>query len=245
MALPGREFPPTRHSVLAALGAADPAVRARAAEALARAYWRPVYCHLRLRWGASPEDAEDLTQEFLARALERGFFEGYAPDRARFRTFVRLCLDRFAANARQAAGRQKRGGGVRLVGLDRAEVENALASRPGGDDPASLEARFEREWLRGVLGLALDRLRDRCLDRGRPEAFELFRRYDVEGAEQADRPRYRDLAAALGLPVTQVTNLLAWARREFRGAVLDALRELTADEAEFRAEARALLGADP
>ena len=80
---------------------------------------------------------------------------------------------------------------------------------------------------------------------GKEVAFTLFERYDLEGAEDPERPSYAQLAAETGLPVTQVTNHLHWARREFRAAVLENLREITASEAEFRAEARALLGVDP
>jgi hypothetical protein len=47
------------------------------------------------------------------------------------------------------------------------------------------------------------------------------------------------------MPVTSVTNHLALARREFRRIVLEKLRELTSTDAEFRREARALLGVDP
>ena len=75
-------------------------------------------------------------------------------------------------------------------------------------------------------------------------AFALFERYDLEGAEAHDRPTYAQLAADHGLPVTQVTNHLHWARRELRAAVLDKLREITASEEEFRSEARALLGVE-
>lgn len=80
--------------MLEALGAPDPETRSRAAAVLAATYWQPVYTYLRLRWRASPEEAEDLTQEFFDRALERGFFVCYDPARARFRTFVRVCVDR-------------------------------------------------------------------------------------------------------------------------------------------------------
>ena len=76
-------------------------------------------------------------------------------------------------------------------------------------------------------------------------AFAVFERYDLEDHDPEPRPRYADLAAEFSLPVTQVTNHLHWARRELRQAVIEKLREITASEEEFRAEARALFGADP
>ena len=66
---------------------------------------------------------------------------------------------------------------------------------------------------------------------------------DVEGADAP--PRYADLASRFGVPVTQVANYLHWARNRFRGHVLETLRSLTGSEAEFREEARALLGREP
>ncbi len=84
----------------------------------------------------------------------------------------------------------------------------------------------------------------RCRERGRPEAFTVFRRYDLE-PDEGERPTYEAIARELGLPVTQVTNHLAAMRREFRREVLDALQAMTASEEEFRAEARDLLGIAP
>ena len=72
--------------------------------------------------------------------------------------------------------------------------------------------------------------------------LQLFERYDLENSDP--KPSYADLAKEFGLPPTDVTNYLAFARREFRRCVLDQLREMTASEEEFRREARVLLGVD-
>jgi hypothetical protein len=88
-------------------------------------------------------------------------------------------------------------------------------------------------------------LRQRCRGTSKEVAFRLFERYDLADVEPAERPSYAELASEHGLPVTQVTNHLHWVRKEFRATVLATLREITASEAEFRAEARALLGVDP
>jgi RNA polymerase sigma factor (sigma-70 family) len=242
--LPQGGFPLTRHSVLLATRSADPEVWARAYDTLVAAYWKPVYKYSRLKWQLSREDAEDLTQSFFAQALDRNFFARYDPARARFRTFLRVCLDRFAANERQAVHRLKRGGGARLVSLDFEGAERELQlgerSRDGG-----VEEYFRQEWIRSLLALAVDALRDRLEMTGKHTHFRLFERYDLHGAEAPDRPTYADLAAEFGLPPTQVTNFLAAARREFRGVVLERLRALTGSEEEFRLEVRELLGIDP
>jgi len=239
VARPG-PFPPTRLSLVRAAGSADGDARRLAFGGLAEAYWRPVYKYLRWRWGALPAEAEDLTQGFFARAFEKRFFDRFDPGRARFRTFLRACVDGFVANERRAAVRLKRGGGAPLVSLDVEGAEEELVSQAarGRDD---VEAWFHREWVRALFARAVGALERRCRAEGRATAFAVFRRYDLEGGD-GDRPTYDALARELGLPVTQVTNHLSAMRRELRRDVIEALRALTASEEEFRAEARDLLG---
>src|SRR5262245_55447296 len=119
----GRAFPTTRLSVVEAAAGSDPDIRRRAFDALVAVYWRPAYLHLRLKWDTGREEAEDLTQEFFARAMEQGFFEKYDPSRARFRTFLRGSLDHLVANARRDERRLKRGGGAAHLPLDFAGAE--------------------------------------------------------------------------------------------------------------------------
>jgi RNA polymerase sigma factor (sigma-70 family) len=239
-------FPLTRRSVVIAISArdADPEVRRQAWEALVASYWRPVYKVLRVRWGLPREDAEDWTQDFFASALAKGTFERYDPAKARFRTYLRTCLDGFAANERKAARRLKRGGGQALLSLDFEGAEEELR-RHGAGEGLDVEEYFHREWVRALFGLAVEDLRQWAERIGKPVHFRLFERYDLEGADAPGRPSYAELAAEHGLPVTQVTNYLSAVRRELRRLVLERLRELTATEEEFRAEARLILGVDP
>jgi RNA polymerase sigma factor (sigma-70 family) len=235
-------FPSTRRSIVRAVGSADRDERARAFDALVAAYWRPVYRCLRARYRLEEADAEDLTQGFFAAALEKDTLAGFDPARGRFRTYLLTCLHGYAANVRRAARRQKRGGEAARVSLD-AEDEGGLPALEIADEQG-LEALFEREWARSLFTLGIAALRDRCLGTPREVAFRLFERYDLEDGDSA-RPTYATLATEHGLPETQVTNHLAWARREFRAAVLRRLREITASDEEFRSEARSLLGVDP
>ena len=234
------QFPATRHSVLAAIRSDDGDVRRVAFDVLVTAYWKPVFKYVRLKWSAPPDDAADLTQAFFLRAYEKEFFEGFDPARARFRTYLRTCLDGFVANARKAESRLKRGGGVTLVSIDFEEAERELSQHAHNaiDD---FDVYFHREWLRSLFAVAAARLRDGCAGRGRPERFSLFDAYDLAGDEAA-RPTYAELARRFGLSAADVTNELAAARREFRRLVLDALREQCASDEEFEAESRALTG---
>lgn len=244
-------FPATRHSVVAAIASPDQEIRRLAFDALVAAYWRPVYKYIRLRWLADRHDAEDLTQEFFARAFEKGSLSRFDPARARFRTFLRVCLDGFVANERKAAGRIKRGGGVSFVPIDFDAAERELSRQvrdvgvsstvvPGADD----ETLFRQEWVRALFADAVTALRESCAAAGKATHFAVFERYDLED-HAAGRPTYAALAAELDIPVTQVTNYLAFARRELRRLVLERLRGICATDEEFRLEARELLGVDP
>jgi RNA polymerase sigma factor (sigma-70 family) len=237
-------FPLTRRSVVRAAASADPETRRRGFETLVAAYWMPVYKYLRLKWRVPEADAEDLTQGFFARAFEKAFFDRFDPQRARFRTYLRTCLDGFVANERQSAHRLKRGGGAEHVSLDFAGAEAELV-RQGPAAGADMDEYFHREWVRSLFALSVEALRRRCTEAGKSVPFALFERYDLDGPDAARRPSYADLAREMGIPETQVTNHLAWARREFRRLVLEALEDATGSEEEFRAEARHLLGVDP
>jgi len=215
-------------------------VRRSAFDALVTAYWKPVFKYVRLKWHASPDDAADLTQGFFLRAFEKDFFASFDPAKARFRTFLRTCLDGFVANARQADARLKRGGGVALVPLDFDEAERELRHQ-ATNAIADFDAYFHREWLRGLFATAAARLRDECAARGRTDRFPLFEAYDLAGDEQP-RPTYAELARRHGLTAIDVTNELAAARREFRRFVLEALREQCASDEDFDAELRGLTG---
>lgn len=235
-------FPTTRYSVLEAVRSGDEAGRKEAFGLLAAAYWKPVYKYVRLRWGTAPQDAEDLTQGFFAAAFEKGFFERFDPSRARFRTYLRTCLDGYASKERAAARALKRGGGALHLELDfgAAEGELARASPVANVDP---DEYFHREWVRALFEQAVARLRARCAETGRLAPFAVFERYDLDRDD--DTPTYAELGRELGLPVTQVTNHLSAMRRELRRHLLETLRELCASEDEYRQETRLLLGREP
>lgn len=238
-------FPATRFSIVHATGSRDPALRREAWDRLIRAYWQPVYTFIRLRWNATPDDAADLTQSFFAHAFEAGFIERFDPARGRFRTWLRVCLQRFLANEHKAARRLRRGGDASHVSLDFAAAESAIAAVARSSDTLDEETFFHRESVRALLALAVDDLRTELEASGRAVHFRIFARYDLEEPGAGERPTYRELAAMYDLPVTQVTNFLHTTRARFRRIVLDRLREISGTEAEFQEEARALLGVDP
>ena len=175
--------------------------------------------------------------------LERGLLKKFDAKKGRLRTYLRVCVDSFVSNEDKAGRRQKRGGNIAHVALDFTAAEEELgravmdpASIPS---PESLEEFFEKEWLRSLFSLAVGELRELCHARQHERTFRLFEAYDLEGN---DKISYDQLAKDYAIPVTDVTNALAWARREFRKIALERLRELCGSEEEFQREARATFG---
>jgi len=241
----GDRFPPTRRSVIEAVRSIDAEERERALEALCSAYWKPVYKYIRLRWNRPLEEAQDLTQGFFVEVLERELLEKFDPKKSRLRTYLRVCVDSFVSNEQKAERRQKRGGSIPHVALDFAAAEEELGSTamdPAAiPSPESLEEFFEKEWVRSLFSLAAEDLRQFCVERERERSFKLFEAYDLDGD---DKVSYEQLAREFSISVTDVTNALAWARREFRRIALERLRELCGSEEEFQREARSAFGWD-
>lgn len=230
-----RNFPVTRDSLVQALASDDANARLIAFDLVVRAYRSPVVVLLMRRWALELDDAEDIAQEFFARALEKGWLSRYDLSRGRFRTFLRSCLIAFASDEYDRTRRQKRGGAL--------QHETLTEFTPLPESESVMDELFEQEWIRSVLQIALDALRAEAQSTHRFAAFGIFERYDVLDSEDHARPTYAALAHEWNLPTTQVTNYLSWARKRFRQHVLDTLRSLTGTEEEFREEVRTLLGA--
>jgi RNA polymerase sigma factor (sigma-70 family) len=232
-------FPATRHSVIERIRGHSDDDRRAAFGDLVEGYWKPVYKHLRVTWHLDAEDAQDLTQAFFASAFEKGWLEKFEPEKARFRTFVRVCADRFVMNRRQAEQRLKRGGAADRISLDfegaERELHTAMAT------PPEAEEFFYQEFVRALFSRALASVRAEYEATGRQLYVTLLERYDLDPAEGVS---YASLAKEFGLTVTQVTNYLSQIRRSFRRHALDVLRGLCGSEAEFRREARDLFGVD-
>lgn len=236
-------FPPTRLSVVARTRSSDQETRRLAFEALIDAYWKPTYKYLRLKWKLDPDAAADLTQEFFTHALEKDVLGRYDAERARFRTYLRLCLDGFTANVRKAETRLKRGGGAMTVPLDFRSAEGEIRHHEPAI-PADVDELFYQEWVRALFQRAVADLRTWCDESGRTTMFAVFERYDlVESVDE--RPTYSAIAADLNLTAATVTNHLAAMRRQLRRFVLERLRDLTTSDDEFEAEAKRLLGTRP
>jgi len=218
---PDGRFPSTQLTLLQAASCGLPT---EALDRVLALYWKPVYRFIRHKYGKDNEDAKDLTQSFFATALERELFVRFDPNKASFRTYLRMAVERFAANQHAASQRLKRGGDVAFEPIE----EHASPD----DSP---ERVFEREWQRQLFGLALDDLRALCERSDKVLHFQIFQAYDLTGD---DRPSYAELAKLHGIAETTVTNDLAWARRTLRILVTERMRGVTSGDRELREEMR-------
>jgi RNA polymerase sigma factor (sigma-70 family) len=195
-------FPTTRASLVGAAAGGGAALN----EILA-VYWKPAYKHVRIHWRRSNDEAKDLVQGFFTTLIAQDLLAKFDPAKGRLRSYLRGCLDLYIRKQDEAAGRQKRGGGAEMVfDFDAAERELAATS-PSPEDV------FLREWEREMFAAALEDLRSLCEQTGKQLPYRLFEQYDLA---DGSRPKYSDLAAEHGIPVTTVTNHLAWTRRELR-----------------------------
>ena len=227
-------FPATRHSLFEAVAAAG-TLPGDALDQVIALYWKPVYKYIRFKWRMDNEAAKDLTQSFFVSALERDFFRQFNPAKASFRTYLRMALDRFAANEHAARNRQKRRGTVPFDALDFDGLEAGALALADTDTP---EAIFHREWQRQLFALAVEDLRAHCQHSGKHLQFQLFAEYDLA---EVERPDYALLAQRHGIPVTSLNNHLAWSRRMLRTFLTGRLRGTTSGDRELRDEMRLLL----
>jgi RNA polymerase sigma factor (sigma-70 family) len=234
-------FPETRWSLIVASCSEQPEARRRALDTLIAAYWKPVYKYIRIRWNRENEDAQDLTQDFFAWLLEKDSLAKYDPAKARLRTYLRMCVDGMVSNQGKAAQRLKRGGGAPVLSLDFTSAESEIV-RIDIASPFDVEEFFAREWMRSLFVLAIEKLKSECSLSGKEICFRVWEFYDVE--DGGNDVTYAEVAARFRIKPTDVTNYLAYARRQFRRILLEQLREMTASDEEFRREASLLLGVE-
>ena len=123
-----------------------------------------------LTWGNSPEDAQDLTQIFFARLLEKNYFAKADRDRGRFRTFLLGSLKNFLVNEWKRAGRLKRGGDLTFLSFD----ANAAEERYAGEqiDETNPANDFERQWAVTLIEQVFTTLRREYASADKARLFE-------------------------------------------------------------------------
>jgi RNA polymerase sigma-70 factor (ECF subfamily) len=183
---------------------------ATALEALCHAYWQPLYAYARRR-GQTPHDAEDLTQEFFARLLEKNYLRSAHRDRGHFRQFLLMAFKRFLANEWDRTQRLKRGGGKTLIPIDARLAERLYRE----DEPqtTSAELAFERRWALSLLERALSRLRFEFEASRKASEFAVLK--SALGVERGTMA-YADFARALGINESAARVAVHRLRKRFR-----------------------------
>ena len=212
----------------------------RAHEALSRfceTYWYPLYAYVR-RCGHSPEDAQDLTQEFFARLLAGNWVGDADRAKGRFRTFLLTALNRFLANEWDRARAQKRGGGAVSVPLDTAVAESRYCADP--DNALTPDRLYDRQWAMTLLDRALTRLEAEHQRLGKAAEFAVLS--PALTAERGDIP-YAAMATQLGLSEPAARMAVHRLRKRFREVFREEIAQTVVRPGEVEEEIRHLLAA--
>lgn len=169
-----REFVTTHWSIIVRAGDAASTDADAALEHLCRAYWYPLYAYVR-RKGHSVHDAQDLTQTFFARFLERNSLQLADPSRGRFRTFLLTSLKNFLINEWEKNRCEKRGGGRQIISLDAEEIETRFRAEPA--DKRAPDIAFERQWALLILDRVLGHMHAEFTAAGQGQVFEELKSY--------------------------------------------------------------------
>jgi RNA polymerase sigma factor (sigma-70 family) len=241
-----RRLVTTRWSMIAR-AAAPSQDQQQALGELCRLYWFPLYSFAR-RAGHSPEDAADVTQEFLASFLERRDLEKTSPERGRFRSYLLQAMRNFLTNEWRKQRAQKRGAAGLPIEIDVPGAEARYAADPGASaaeaagraDLADPERLYLRSFAMTAVSHALRALEDECRDAGHHALFVALQPALVGELEAGDLER---LASPLGRSAGALKVALHRLRVSFRDHVRAQIVDLVANEAEADDEIRAFLAA--
>lgn len=227
-------FAATRWSMVLAAGDREAPERDAALNALCTAYWYPLYAYIRSR-GMAPEDAKDLTQDFIASLLRRGSLSNLSPERGRFRSYLLAALKKFLADEHSRAAAAKRGGGEVPISLDAMSPEARYALEPA--TTTGPDALFDRRWACALADQALERLRDEMRTEGNAGQFDALKPFLASDAAAGD---YDALAGSLGISPNTLAQQVRRMRQRFRKLLLAEAAQTVATPGEAEAELRAL-----
>ena len=231
-----RAFPNTRWSVVLAATQRPSPESAAALEVICRAYWYPLYAYVR-RCGQSPQDAQDLTQEFFCRLLEKRWLDAANPDKGKLRTFLIVALKHFMSKEWRRASAQRRGGGQSQVQFDTAIAE----SRYAVDTPSlAADETFDQQWALTLLDLTVNRLREEFAASGRPGDFEALKNCLMAERGAID---YAAVAKRLGVNEGAARVAVHRLRKRFREVYREEISQTLADSSELDGELRHLAAA--
>lgn len=220
--------------VLAAKRQASPEAT-KALATLCQTYWYPLYAFVR-RQGHQPDDAQDLTQKFFTRLLEKDYLQAANKERGKFRSFLLASFKHFVSKERDRAKAQKRGGGRKLLSLDFKAGESRYTLEPTHDMTA--EKIYERRWALTLLDHVLGLIREEFVSADKERVFDQFKRF-LTGEEVP----YRQVADELEMTEGAVKVAVHRLRRRYRELVLSEIAQTVALPDEVDEELRHLFAA--
>ena len=231
-----RVFPNTRWSVvLAARKEASPE-SAEALETICRSYWFPLYAYVR-RCGQSAHDAQDITQEFFSRLLEKRWLDSVDQTKGKLRTFLIVALKNFMAKEWRRASAQCRGGGESHAPFDTTLAESKYATDKHSLAP---DETFDQQWALALLDLTLNRLRGEFETAGKPDDFETLKHCLMAERGAID---YADVAVRMGINEGATRVAVHRMRKRFRQIYREEISQTLTDGTELNAELRHLAAA--
>jgi RNA polymerase sigma-70 factor (ECF subfamily) len=236
--LAGRDtFATTHWSVVLGAREVDSSEATGALANLCRTYWRPLYAYIRRR-GHSPSDAQDLTQEFFFRLLDRHYLHQVDPAKGRFRSFLLVAVNHFLANEWDRARTIRRGGRINFVPFDAASAEEQLAEEPSAGMTA--EMLFERQWALALLKQVTDALAADLAAEGRAEQFDRLKGFLIEEERTVS---WAEQAAVMGTTEGALKMSVQRLRQRFGRVLREQIARTVAGPDEVEKEIRALLKA--
>jgi RNA polymerase sigma-70 factor (ECF subfamily) len=229
-------FSTTHWSLIAAAGAETSPHAHAALEALCRRYWFPLYAYVR-REGVDQHDAQDLTQEFFTRFLDKDYLGDVSRERGKFRSFLLASLKHFLANQWDGARAKKRGGGSAILSLDFQDAEERYRREPA--DMWTAEKLYQRRWAVELLSGVLERLRAEAVARGNERFFDAVK----DNIAGFDARGHAEVAGALGMTEGAVKTAVHRLRRRYRALLREEISQTVSDPAQVDGEIQQLFTA--
>ena len=229
-------FPNTRWSVVQLAAGAPSSESAQALEIICRSYWYPLYAYVR-RCGQPPHDAQDLTQEFFRRLLEKNWLDSAAREKGRLRSFLIVALKNFMSNEWDRNSAQRRGGGRSHVTIDTDFAESQFAADPRSLPP---DETYDRQWALTLIALTSRRLRAEFTAAGKPGDYDTLKNCLLAERGAID---YAGLAKKLGVSDGAARVAVHRLRKRFREIYREEIIHTLAEGADVAAELRHLAAA--
>jgi RNA polymerase sigma factor (sigma-70 family) len=232
---PATWFATTHWSVVLAAGQGDTSAAQVALEKLCRTYWPPLYAYVRRRQ-FSPEDAQDLTQEFFARFLAGNYLQKIQRSGGKFRSYLLRACQHFLANEWDKAHAAKRGGDQVTFSLDDQNPESRYQLVDNPD--RTPEEVYDQSWAWALLEQVRTRMRDEYAADGKRERFEHLEQF-LPG--EASLMNYAEVAPQLGLSEEAVRSEVCRLRKRYRDLVRLEIAQTVGTPAEVEEEVRYLI----